>query len=112
MEGWWPGVVAGGCELSVQLLRVASPWMGGFGDKLSLGWVWPENRGVCAGQRVAEARAFVGHVRGGVMCLGWREGLWGNVKAVSLKTGVGPARDSEAEWKPGAWEARLVRWPF
>lgn len=110
--GWWPGLVTGGRELSVQVLRVASPWMGGFRDKLSLGWVWPENRGVCAGKGIAEARAFVGHVRGGVMCPGWREGVWGNMKAVSLKRGVRPPRDSEAEWKPGAWEARLVRWPF
>ena len=46
------------------------------------------------------------------MCLGWREGVWGNMKAVSLKRGVRPPRDSEAEWKPGAWEACLVRWPF
>lgn len=63
----------------------ASRWKGGFRDKLSLGWVWPENRGVCAGKGVTEARAFGGHVRGGVMCPGWREGVWGNVRAVSLK---------------------------
>lgn len=105
-------MVARGCELSAQVLRVASSWTGGFRDKLSLGWVWPENRGVCAGKGVTEARAFGGGVRGGIMCLGWREGVWGNVRAVSLKRGVGPPRDSEAEWKPGAREARLVRWPF
>ena len=49
--GWWPGLVTGGRELSVQVLRVASPWMGGFRDKLSLGWVWPEKSGSLCGER-------------------------------------------------------------